>query len=111
MTKTPETFRIITPHAASWLWRRSDARLRRLALDSKLPHRTLKGWGRKPSRVFSFDACVERWGEPDPDRLCLLLTVTMFQVTSKGSATWELITARPHVVGDDGVLAVDMFDD
>ena len=30
------------------------------------------GWGAKKCRAYSFDACVARWGDPDPDRLAML---------------------------------------
>ena len=101
------TFKIVAPEAATYLWKISDARLRRLALDKKLPHVTVKGWGRKPCRAYSFDACAERWGEPDPDRLCLLATFHILQVTGAGGAVWELYVPRPTVLVD-GDLAVSM---
>ena len=56
---------IITPEAAAYLFGVADAWLRRLALDGRLPFLTVKTSGRKPSRAYSFAACVERWGDPD----------------------------------------------
>lgn len=108
MLKTPPIIRVVSPEAAAYLWRISDARLRRLALDGKLAHATIKGWGRKPCRCFAFDACVERWGSPDPDRLSLLLCLSLLQVTSEGAAVWELYVPRPRIAVGDDDLAVSM---
>ena len=107
MTRVPTTAKVITPIAASWIWKISDARLRRLAIDGQLPHRTLHGWG-KPTRVYFFDACVSRWGAPDDDRLSLLMTLTAYQMRSPGSTIWEILTVRPKVLDDDGDLAIQL---
>ena len=107
MTRTPTRVTLITPVAASWIWQISDARLRRLAIDGKLPHRTLRGWG-KPTRVYFFDACVERWGAPDDERLSMLMTVTAYQIRSPGATLWEIMTVRPTVLDDDGDLAIHL---
>lgn len=74
-----------------------------------MPFRTLRGWGRRPCRVYSFDACIERWGEPDPDRLCLLLRIVLpVHARANDAACWELFTPRPLVVDEHGDLAVTM---
>ena len=106
--KNPPILKAATPAAASWLWRISDSRLRRLALDGNLPYRIVTGWGRKPSRAYSFDACARRWGQPDPDRLCLLMTIELLQITGAGAATWELLVTRPVVLDQAGDLATTM---
>ena len=106
--KTPPIVKVATPAAASYLWRISDSRLRRLALDGNLPFRIVTGWGRKPSRAYSYDACVERWGAPDPDRLSLLLKIELVQITGDGAATWELLVTRPVVLDQAGDLATTM---
>ena len=103
----PTAYKIVSPEAAAYIWRISDARLRRLALDGKLKHVSVTGWG-KASRAYSFEACRERWGEPDADRLCLLSRFDLFQVTGEGGAVWELYVKRPAVVDSDGKLAVSM---
>ena len=79
--------------------------MRRLALDGKLPYRTVRGLGPKPCRAYEWDACCSRWGEPDPDRVVLLLTITAYQMSSKGAAVFEILTPRPVVLDDDGRLA------
>ena len=106
--KKPPILKAATPAAASYLWRISDSRLRRLALDGKLPYRIVTGWGRKPSRAYSFDACVKRWGQPDPDRLCLLLKIELVQITGDGGTIWELLVTRPVVLDQAGDLATTM---
>ena len=108
MTKEAPTIRIVTPEAASFMWRISDARLRQLALEGKLEHVTVKGWGRKPCRAYSFEACRKRWGDPDPDRQSLLLCLSLFQLTGRGAATWELYLPRPRIAVGDDDLAVSM---
>ena len=105
--KAPKTIRIITPAAACYLWQRSDGLLRRLALDGKLAYRTIHGLGPKPMRGYLFDACVERWGEPDQDRLGFLVTVTSYQVGKDVGAVWEILMRRPHVLDEGGDLATD----
>ena len=105
MPRKANTAKVITPVAASWIWKISDARLRRLAIDGKLPYRTLRGWG-KPTRVYFFDACVSRWGAPDEDRLSLLMTLTSYQIRSHGATIWEILTVRPHVLDNNDELAI-----
>ena len=107
MTRTPTRATLITPIAASWIWKISDARLRRLAIDGKLPHRTLRGWG-KPARVYFFDACVSRWGAPDDERLSMLMKLTSYQMRTPGATIWEILTVRPKVLDDDGDLAIQL---
>ena len=85
--------------------------MRRLALDGVLPFRTLHGWGRKASRAYLFDACRDRWGEPDADRLGMLLSIPTLQVTSAGSVIWEVMVTRPVVQDGDGEMAVTMEDE
>ena len=104
----PRHITIVTPQAASWLWQISDARMRRLALDGKLAYRIVHGLGSKRSRAYDFAACVERWGEPDPDRLEGLLRISSLQVTAKGGAVFELLTPRPVVLDHAGDLSTDL---
>ena len=109
MPRKANTVQVITPVAASWIWKISDARLRRLAIDGKLPYRTLVNWGGKPSRVYFFDACVSRWGAPDGDRLSMLLGMTAYQVRgSEGATIWEILTVVPSVLDHDGDLAIHL---
>ena len=108
MARSLQTIRVCTPAAASYLWRISDARLRRLALDGALPFRTVKGWGRKACRVYDFEACRARWGEPDPDALDLLLRLELIQIANRGGVRFELFTPRPVVVDHNGDLATSM---
>ena len=107
MATIPPVAQIITPSAAAWLWPVSDARLRRLALDGDLPFVTIRGWGRKPSRAYSFAHCVGRWGDPPADRLALLLRLQLTQITGSGGRTWEVMVIRPSVLTGDGELAVE----
>ena len=109
MAREPETFRVLTPAAASYVFGVSDARLRRLALDGALPFRTLAGTGWQPCRVFRFEDCAARW-EPDLDRLGLLLKVSLLQLGRGGAMRWEVYMPRPHVVDGDGELASGMED-
>ena len=108
MPRKANTVQVITPVAASWIWKISDARLRRLAIDGKLPYRTLRHWGGKPTRVYFFDACVSRWGAPDDERLSMLMTLTAYQVRSVGATIWEILTVLPTVIDDDGDLAIQL---
>ena len=85
--------------------------MRRLRLDGKLATRRVEGWGGRPFRAYSFDDCRARWGEPDPDRLSVLLKVSVQQFTSDGGAIWELYAVRPMVVDEAGELAVNMEND
>ena len=110
MARTPKRFCLVTPSAAAYLWRISDARLRRLALDGKLPYRTLRNWGGKPSRAYDFDTCRERWGEPDADRLDLLLRLTSYQLGREDAVIWEILAPRPVVLDESGDLAFSMED-
>ena len=106
--KKPPILKAATPAAASYLWRISDSRLRRLALDGKLPYRIVTGWGRKPSRAYDYASCCKRWGQPDPDRLCLLMTIELLQITGDGAAAWELLVPRPVITDQAGDLATTM---
>ena len=108
MVKRPPPVRIVSPAAAAFLWGRSEARMRRLRLDGALPTRRVEGWGGKPFLAYSYEACCARWGEPDPDRLAALLNVQVLQITSAGSAVWEVIAPRPVVVDENGELAVNI---
>ena len=36
----------------------------------------------------------------------LLMTLTAYQMRSPGSTIWEILTVRPHVLDDDGELAI-----
>ena len=110
MPRTPARYSVITPHAAAYVFRISDARLRRLALDGRLRTRTLAGSGWKPCRVYDVDELSSRW-EADTDRLRLLLKVEIFQVLRTGGAVWQVYMPRPAVVDGDGELAVTMEDD
>ena len=105
MPRQAPIVKIVSPAAAAFLWQISDARLRRLALDGAMPYRRIRGWGRKGSRAYLFDACCDRWGSPDPDRLALLQTVSLLQVSGKGGVIWELTTPMPVVLDQDGDLA------
>ena len=109
MPRQPDRYTLIVPSAAAWLFRRSDARLRRLALDGELPTRTVK-WASKPARAYLYTSLVERWGKPHPDRLGALLRLESFQVTSEGGAVWEILVLRPVVLDDAGDLAISMED-
>ena len=99
----PARTTIILPSAAAWLWRISDARLRRLAIDGALPYRRVARWGAgRPARAYLFEACVARWGEPDPDKLAGLVRIEINQLSSAGPALWELLALRPLVERGDG---------
>ena len=106
MAQKPRRIVVITPHAAAYVFRVSDARLRRLALDGKLRTRTLSGSGWKPTRVYSFDDCAKRW-LLDLDRLGLLVKLELTQI-GDGAATWQVYMARPAIVDRDGDLATTM---
>ena len=106
--RRPPIIQIVTPAAAAYLFGVSDTRLRRLALDGRIPYLIVRTTGRKPTRAYSFAACVERWGDPDPDRLTLLLRLSLTQLSDGGAATFDLITTRPWVENADGGLATSM---
>ena len=106
--KTPPTFPIVTPQAAAYLFGVSDARLGRLALDGRIPYLMVRSSGRKPCRSYSLAACAERWGEPDPDRLSLMLRLPLLQITGAGGAVFDLIMPRPVIETADGDLAISM---
>ena len=110
MAKHAPTIQLVTPRAAAYLWRRTEARMRRLRLDGKLQTRRVEGWGSKPFLAYSFESCRARWGEPDANRLALLLKVEVLQIAGDGGAVWELIAPRPIVVDDAGNLAVTLED-
>ena len=110
MTRPVETYSLILPHAAAWLFGISETRCRKLALDGKIPWRTVRGSGRRPTRGYLFDALVARWGEPDAERLALLVETTSYQMTSEGAALWHVLSAAPYVEDSTGELAVDMKD-
>ena len=81
---------------------------RRLALDGKLPFRVVRtGWGAKKCRAYSFDACVARWGDPDPDRLAMLEpgAQRVNQVDSRGGTAWKLYAPLPTIEAEDGGFA------
>ena len=107
MSCNPE-IKIITPAAAAWVWRCGDAKLRHLALAGKLPFRFVKLPGRARWRAYSVASLIEILGEPDPDRLGLLLRVDLLQVAGGSGAHWILFMPRPSVETEDGNLAVDL---
>lgn len=94
MSRQAPTIRLVTPAAAAYLWRISEARMRRLRLDGELRTRTVR-WGSKPFHAYEFESLRERWGEPDADRLDLSLTVKWTDATA--AVTWELIAVLPRV--------------
>ena len=106
MVPTPKNVILITPRAGAWLWRISATRLRQVALDGALPYRTVRNIT-TPGRAYMFDACVARWGEPDPDRLSLLLAIDVLQGTGRGAAVFTIYTPRPVVLDADGELAIE----
>ena len=97
MPRTPETHAVLTPAAAAYVFGISDARLRRLALDGRLRTRTLTGTGWKPSRVYFLDDLRARWAEV-PDRLDLLLKVSLLEIGRETGTLWEVYMPRPRVV-------------
>ena len=96
----PPRVRLITPSAASYVWRISDARMRKLALDGDLAFRMLR-WNGKPCRAYDFDACVARWGRPDPHRITLLMTSESFQITGPTPVVYEILAPRPVVLDQE----------
>ena len=109
-TLQPNRYRVITADAAAWLWRKSAAYLRQLALKGKLPHQWTEIHGKR-ARLFAFEPLAARFGEPDPGRLGLLLELELKQVTGKGMAVWTVYMPRPPILTADGDLAVTMEGD
>ena len=109
-TRQPYTCTIITADAAAWLWRKSPARLRQLALKGKLPHQWTVLHGHR-IRAFAIEPLAARWGAPDPDRLGLLLCHEDQNMTGRGRAIWTLYMMRPPILTADGDLAVTMEGD
>ena len=99
--------RLVTPNVASRLFGISDARLRRLALDGKLPYRIAHGLGGRPCRAYPWAWLVERYGAPDPDTVRLLTVAIECLQIGEGVAVWELLIAHPSIRTVDGGLAVD----
>ena len=94
------------PQAAAWLFRVSATRMRKLAIDGKLPFVRVHGIHPQPTRAYPMDALAARWGEPDPDRLAHLVALSLPQITPEGATVWQLHTVRPTVVGEDDELKI-----
>ena len=108
----PKEFTIVTPAAASRLWQISDARMRRLAIDGKLPFRIVTNIGPKPTRCYDYDSLVERWGyPPDPDRMVNCQRLTAYNIGEKRGTIWTILTLRAHVYDQEGKLAFDFDKD
>ena len=104
----PPTFTIISPESAALLFGVTPAWIRRLAVAGEIPSVVLRTSGRKACAAYSFDACVERWGAPDPDRIALMVHVPLMQTTGAGAAIFNLIMPRPMLETADGDLAISM---
>ena len=98
---------IITPKAAAYLFGVSDARMRDLAGSKRLDFRLLSGLSPRPMRAYLLEACIERWGEPDRDRLALLRESRIVQITSGGGIEWILYSPVLYVENAAGDLAIE----
>ena len=94
MSRQAPNIQLVTPAAAAYLWRISEARMRQLRLDGELKTRVVR-WGNKPFHAYTVESCRARWGDPDSDRLDLTLTVEWIDATA--AVTWELIAVLPRV--------------
>ena len=111
MGRRPNNHKLVLPPAATYLWRVSDARMRQLAIDGVLGFRLVEGFGRRPTRAYLWSDLVKRWGQPDADRLDLLLKIDVLQIgelcagSQPGTAVWTIYFPRPVVIDEAGNLA------
>ena len=104
----PPTLNIVAPESAAILFGVTPAWIRRLAVTGEIPYVVLRTSGRKPCAAYSLEACAERWGAPDPDRIALMVHVPLMQTTGAGAAIFNLILPRPMLETADGDLAISM---